>query len=244
MEARAYARFQAESASFEAKMERRQSAEESGKKPRGRAPQAPSAAPEAKDQVNFTDEESRIMKTKDGFQQCYNAQAGVDTDSRLILGQRVSQSPNDKQELAEDLKVVKENASPAVVLIDSGFVSESTVVKIESENPGLQVLAAMERQPHGRTVKQLEKCPEPEPPGADADFATRMKYRTTTTAGRTLYKLRQQTVEPIFGIIKEAMGFRRFSLRGHAKVSLEWNLVCLAYNLKRLHIVGANLRAA
>ena len=65
-----------------------------------------------------------------------------------------------------------------------------------------------------------------------------------TTAGRTLYKLRQQTVEPIFGIIKEAMGFRRFSLRGHAKVSLEWNLVCLAYNLKRLHIVGANLRAA
>jgi transposase len=244
MEARAYARFQADSASFEAKMERRQAAEESGKKPRGRAPKAPSAAPEAKDQVNFTDGESRIMKTKDGFQQCYNAQAGVDTDSRLIIGQRVSQSPNDKQELADDLKVVKENAEPAAVLVDSGFVSKAVIEKIEAENPGLQVLAAMERQPHGRTIKQLEKQPDPEPPGADADFATRMKHRTTTAAGRALYKLRQQTVEPVFGIIKEAMKFRRFSMRGHAKASTEWNLVCLAYNLKRLHILGAKLQAA
>jgi hypothetical protein len=125
--------------------------------PRGRAPEAPSAAPEAKEQVNFTDEESRIMKTKDGFQPCYNAQAGVDTDSRLIVGQRVSQSPNDKQELAEDLKAVKENVSPAIVLVDSGFVSESAVSTIEAENPGLDVLAAMKREPHGRTVKQLKK---------------------------------------------------------------------------------------
>ena len=78
----------------------------------------------------------------------------------------------------------------------------------------------------------------------DADFNDKMKYRTSTAAGRALYKLRQQTVEPIFGIIKEAMGFRRFSLPGHAKVSLEWNLVCLAYNLKRLYIVGVRLRAA
>jgi transposase len=244
MEARAYARFQAESAQYEAKMAAREALVDSGKKPRGRAPEAPSAAPEAKDQVNFTDEESRIMKTKDGFQQCYNAQAGVETNSRLIVGQRVSQSPNDKQELAEDLKAVKENVSPAIVLVDSGFVSELAVSTIEAENPGLEVLAAMKREPHGRTVKQLEKSENPEPPPVDADFGDKMKYRTSTASGRALYKLRQQTVEPIFGIIKEAMGFRRFSLRGHAKVSLEWNLVCLAYNLKRLHIVGAKLRAA
>jgi hypothetical protein len=184
------------------------------------------------------------MKTKDGFQQCYNAQAGVETDSRLIVGQRVSQSPNDKQELAEDLETVKENVSPAIVLVDSGFVSESAVSTIEAENPGLEVLAAMKRETHGRTIKQLEKSENPEPPPVDADFGDKMKYRTSTASGRALYKLRQQTVEPIFGIIKEAMGFRRFSLRGHAKVSLEWNLVCLAYNLKRLHIVGAKLRAA
>jgi len=244
MEARAYARFQAESAQYETKMAKRQATVESGKKPRGREPKAPSAAPEAKDQVNFTDEESRIMKTKDGFQQCYNAQAGVDTDSRLIVGGRVSQSPNDKQELAEDFQSVKENVSPAIVLVDSGFVSESAVTTLEAENPGLEILAAMKREPHGRTVQQLEKSADPAPPPADADFVDKMKYRTSTAAGRALYKLRQQTVEPIFGIIKEAMGFRRFSLRGHAKVSLEWNLVCLAYNLKRLHIVGAKLRAA
>ena len=156
----------------------------------------------------------------------------------------MSQSPNDKQELAEDLKVVKENAEPAAVLVVSGFVSEAVIEKIEAENPGLQVLTAMERQPHGRTIKQLEKQPDPEPPGAYADFATRMKHRTTTAAGRALYKLRQQTVEPVFGIIKEAMKFRRFSMRGHAKASTEWNLVCLAYNLKRLHILGAKLQAA
>ena len=244
IEARAYARYQAESVPYEAKMARRQAAEENGKKPRGRAPKAPSATPEAKDQVNLTDEESRIMKTRDGFQQCYNAQAGVDTDSRLIIGQRVSQSPNDKQELAEDLKVVKENAEPVVVLIDSGFVSEAAIKRIDAENPGLQVLAAMERQPHGRTIKQLEQHPDPEPPGADAGFAAKMKHRTSTAAGRALYKLRQQTVEPVFGIIKEAMKFRRFSMRGHAKAGLEWNLVCLAYNLKRLHILGAKLQTA
>lgn len=121
IEALADARFQAESAQYEAKMADRQVAVDSGKKPRGREPKAPSAAPEAKDQVNFTDKESRIMKTKDGFQKCYNAQAGVDTESHLIVGQRVSQSPNDKQELAEDLKAVKENASPAIVLVDSSF---------------------------------------------------------------------------------------------------------------------------
>lgn len=244
MESRAYARCQAEAAQYEAKMARRHAAEENGKKPRGRAPKAPSTTPEAKDQVNFTDEESRIMKTQAGFQQCYNAQAGVDTGSRLIIGQRVSQSPNDKQELAADLTAVKEHVVPAVVLVDSGFVSEAAIEKIEAENPGLQVLAAMERQPHGRTIKQLEKRSEPEPPEANADFATKMKYRTSTTTGRALYKLRQQTVEPVFGIIKEVMKFRRFSLRGHAKASLEWNLVCLAYNLKRLHILGASLRAA
>jgi transposase len=244
IEARAYARFQAESAEHEAKMERRQALIDNGEKPRGRAPQAPSPTPDAKDQVNLTDEESRIMKTKDGFQQTYNAQAGVETDSRLIVGNRVSQSPNDKQELEPDLQEVQKNVTPAQALVDNGFASQSAIEKIEAANPGLQILAAIERQPHGRTIRQLENHPEPAPPGADASFAQKMKHRTSTAAGRALYKLRQQTVEPVFGIIKQAMGFRRFSMRGLTKVSLEWNLVCLAYNLKRLHILGAKLRAA
>jgi hypothetical protein len=90
----------------------------------------------------------------------------------------------------------------------------------------------------------LEKHPDPLAPSDDAPFAERMRHRTATAAGRALYTLRQQTVEPVFGIIKDVLGFRRFSLRGLAKVSLEWDLVTLAYNVKRLHRLGATLRAA
>lgn len=115
------------------------------------------------------------------------------------------------------------------------------MTRAERETPGMRVLAALIRESHGRNVAQLEKRDDPPEPAADAPFAERMRQRTATAAGRALYKLRQQTVEPVFGIIKEAMGFRRFSLRGHQKVSLEWNLVCLAYNVKRLHRLGAGL---
>ncbi len=188
------------------------------------------------------------MKTKDGFQQSYNAQAGVETVSRLIVGARVSQSPNDKKELLPNLTAVQRHVTPAIVLIDSGFVSEAAVTVAErdaaGQPTGLTILAALQREPHGRTVTQLEQRPDPTPPDADAPFAERMRHRTATAAGRALYKLRQQTVEPVFGIIKEALGFRRFSLRGLAKVSLEWDLVTLAYNVKRLHRLGTNLRAA
>lgn len=248
MEARAYARFQAEQAEHEAALSKREAQRAAGKTPRGCEPQAPDSKPGGKDQINFTDEESRIMKTKDGFQQAYNAQAGVETASRLIVGRRVSQSPNDKQELVSDLADVQRHVNPAAVLVDSGFVSEAAVTAVEFDPSGLRttmtVYAAVEREAHGRTVAQLEVRSDPPAPGPDATFTERLRHRTATTAGRALYKLRQQTVEPVFGIIKEAMGFRRFSLRGLAKVSLEWDLVCLAYNLKRLHRLGAALQAA
>lgn len=248
METRAYARFQTEQAEHNAKTAARETARAEGKKPRGPEPTPPDPTPGDKDQVNFTDGESRIMKTKDGFQQSYNAQAAVETDSRLILGPRVSQSPNDKQELLPDLTAVRRHVKPEIALIDNGFVSEAAITAAEHDDQGrptgLTVLAAMQRQPHGRTVKQLEQRTDPPEPAKDAPFAERMRHRTATAAGRALYKLRQQTIEPAFGIIKEAMSFRRFSLRGLAKVTLEWNLVTLAYNLKRLHRLGANLRAA
>jgi hypothetical protein len=143
------------------------------------------------------------------------------------------------------LAQVRVHVQPATVLIDSGFASEAAITTAEEQSAGkLTVLAALRREPHRRTVAQLERRPEsPEPP-PQAGFAERMRHRTATAAGRALYKLRQQTVEPAFGIIKEAMGFRRFSLRGLAKVSLEWNLVCRAYNLKRLHRLGAALQVA
>lgn len=251
MEARAYAKAQAERAEHEAKMAERQKQREEGKKPRGKDPQPPEGTPGPKDQYNFTDPQSRIMKAgnADHFEQSYNAQAAVEIDSRLIVGERVSDAPNDKEQLVPTLEAVEPATGPvAEVLIDSGFVSEQAVRAVEVDNQGAptgtKVLAAIKRDKHGRTVQQLEKKEDPLPPPPDAPFNERMIHRVATKAGRTRYKLRQQTVEPVFGIIKEVMGFRRFSMRGLEKVSLEWTLITLAYNLKRLFTVGARLATA
>ncbi len=132
----------------------------------------------------------------------------------------------------------------AAALVDSGFFSEKAVGEVERAGAGPVVYAAVEKTGHHRSVADLEKKPEPEPPGADASLIEVMRHRLKTTAGKTLYKLRQQTVEPVFGIVKSVLGFRQFRLRGRAKVALEWTLVCLAYNLKRLHRLGAGLKLA
>ena len=251
MEARAYAKAQAERAEHESKIAERQKLREEGKKPRGNEPKAPDETPGPKDQYNFTDPESRIMKagTGDHFEQSYNAQAAVEIESRLIVGGRVSDAANDKEQLVPTLEAVVPCAGPiAEVLIDSGFVSEAAVTQVETgpegHPTGTVVLAAIKRDKHGRTVEDLEKKEDPEPPPPNAPFAERMIHRVATKAGRTRYKQRQQTVEPVFGIIKEAMGFRRFSMRGLQKSSLEWTLVSLAYNLKRLFTIGARLAKA
>ncbi len=251
MEARAHAQAEMDRVEHEKKVAKREALRKEGKKPRGKEPQPPDETPGPKDQYNFTDGQSRIMKAGNGnhFEQAYNAQAGVEVESRLIVAERVSDAPNDKEQLEPSFEAMAPVVGPvAEVLIDSGFVSEEAVRKIEFEEngkpTGTKVLAAIKRDKHGRTVKQLEKKDDPLPPSADAPFAEQMIYRVATKAGRTRYKLRQQTIEPIFGIIKETMGFRRFSMRGLAKVSLEWTLVTLAYNLKRLFTMGAPLRAA
>src|SRR5215203_5566408 len=251
MEARARARASAEQPEHERKIAAREEARQAGKKPRGAEPTPPSAEPKAKDQFNFSDPESRIMKagTGDHFEQAYNAQAAVEVQSRLIVGQRVCTAPNDKEQLVPTLAAVIPALGPvAQVLNDSGFVSEAAVRAVEQDAQGrptgVEVLAAIKREHHGRTVADLEKKQDPPVPGPDASFEEKMIHRVTTKAGRARYKLRQQTVEPVFGIIKEAMGFRRFSLRGLAKVSLEWTLVTLAYNVRRLHRLGATLSTA
>ena len=216
-----------------------------------RPPPAPTPTPDAKDQYNFTDAESRIMKAGNGphFEQSYNAQAVVEVASRLIVGQCVSQSPNDKQELVPTLAAIPLAVGPvAVALVDSGFFSEKAVHAIEraadGTPTGTTVYAAVEKTGHHRRVADLEKQPEPESPAADASATEVMRHRLRTGAGKAIYKLRQQTVEPVFGIIKSVLGFRQFRLRGRAKVSLEWTLVCLAYNLKRLHRLSAGLKLA
>jgi transposase len=250
MEVRALARVEQEREEYERKKAARAAQRDAGKKPRGKEPQPPSGLPEAKDQVNFTDEESRIMKAGNGqhFEQAYNAQAAVEIESRLIVAAPVVNAPNDKEQLVPTFQAIIPEAGPvAEVLIDSGFVSEQAVRHIEQsadgQPTGARVLAAVKREAHGRTVAQLEKRDDPPAPPPDAPFLEHLAHRVATKAGRQRYKQRQQTVEPVFGIIKQAMGFRRFSLRGLVKVRLEWTLVTLAYNLKRLFHLRAQFSA-
>jgi len=231
----------AQQAEYEAKQAKRQAQREAGKKPRGVEPTPPDAEPDPKAQYNFTDPESRIMKAGNGqhFEQTYNAQAAVD-ERMLIVGERVSDAPNDKQELAPTVAaispVVAENLE--AILADAGYYSEAGVAVVEQKPDGtptgITVYAAVQKQSHHKTVADLLPQPEPNAPGPEASAKEVMAHRLKTQPGQALYKLRKQTVEPVFGIIKEVMGFRRFLLRGRAKVGLEWTLVCVSYNLKRM----------
>lgn len=251
IQARAKERHREELAAFEAKKKEREAkAHKSGRKPRGREPQPPQEGPREKDQYNFTDPQSRVMKTSSGFEQSYNAQAGVEVESRLIVSQRVSDAPNDKEQLVPGIEAISPVIqSVSAVLIDSGFYSEAAVAKAEQSGrganvSGLKIYAATGRQPHGRSVADLERREDPAEPGPEASARERMVHRVSTKEGRKLYAQRKQTIEPVFGIIKSTMGFRRFGLRGLDKVRTEWALVTLAYNLKRLFHLGTSLAAA
>jgi hypothetical protein len=241
----------ANQADYDAKQARRQAQREAGKKPRGREPKPPGAPPDRKAQYNFTDPDSGIMKAGSGqhFEQSYNAQAGVDA-AMLIVAERVSPAANDKQELPATAAAISPVVAPQVetILVDSGFYSEAAVhaveYKADGTPSGLTVLAAVEKLSHHKTVAELLPRPEPPAPGPEASAKEKMAHRLKTARGKALYKLRKQTVEPVFGIIKEVMGFRRFSLRGRAKVALEWTLVCVSYNLKRLFTLQNQLAAA
>jgi transposase len=238
IEERARHRAAQEQPAFAAKQAEREARRGRGEVVRGRPPQPPRATPSPKDQFNFTDPESRIMKAGNGahFEQAYNAQAAVETDSRLIVAARVTDAPNDKEQLAPTIHAVPPAIRPAVnvVLADNGFYSAEAVAKVQADG-GPTVYAALDKTGHHRRVADLERKTDTLPPPADAAPSAHMRHRLQTQTGRALYRLRQQTVEPVFGIIKEALGFRRFSLRGLAAVELEWTLVCLAYNLRRLH---------
>ena len=208
-----------------------------GKRPRGKDPKPPPETPPGNRQHNFTDPQSSIMKAGNGkhFEQAYNAQAGVDTEgSMMILGCRVSVNPNDKEELEPTVSSVESSArTPSYILADSGFFSEQQVAAVQG-NGGPTVYAATGKKKHGRTVADLEKREDSPAPPEGTSLTERMRHRLSTREGREKYKARKYTVEPVFGIIKQAMNFRQFHLRGHPKVESEWQLVCLAYNFRRL----------
>lgn len=220
--------------------QRRRKEEQTGKKAKGREPKPPEPGPKAQDQVNLTDEQSRIMPVSGGgFEQAYNAQAAVDMDSLLIIENHVSQNPNDKKELTPTLEGI--DALPAAlgrvteVVADNGYFSQANVEACEQRK--ISPLIAMKREVHNLSLAERFAEPPPLPEGADA--VARMQQRLQMQQGRALYAKRKSTIEPRFGIIKEAMGFRRFFLRGLQAVQGEWNLVCIACNLRRLHVLAA-----
>lgn len=224
-------------AEYEKKKAKREKQRQEGTTPKGKEPKPPKkTAPEDKKQYNFTDPESRIMKsgTGDHFEQAFNAQAVVDTESYLIVGEYVTNAPNDKKQLNPAINSIpQEIITPENVLADTGYYGKDAVETAEADS-GPTVYCAIEKTGHHRTVSDLEKQPDPEPPPEDSTTKEKMKQRLKTEEGRTLYNLRKQTVEPVFGIIKEVIGFRRFSMRGLEKANLEWTLVCLSYNMKKL----------
>ncbi len=239
IEARARARFEQEQADYQAKQERRQArAQQTGKPPGGKPPKPPVAGPKAQDQINLTDEASRIMPVAGGgFDQAYNAQAAVDTASLLVVAPAVTQAANDKEQvvpmLAQLAALPDSLGQVQQLLADTGFYSAKNVQACQAQ--GIDPLIAVKRENHHPAPH--ERFTEPAALPADATPAQAMAHKLKTQSGRALYALRKQTVEPVFGIIKSVMGFRQFSLRGLKQVAGEWTLVCLAWNLKRMAVL-------
>ncbi|MBP8081194.1 MAG: IS1182 family transposase [Arenimonas sp.] len=238
IEARAKERFDGEQAEYEAKMAARAAKAAKGKKPGGKPPKPPESGPRADDQINLTDEESRIMKVAGGgFEQCYNAQAVVDTESMLILAVHVTQATNDKEQVEPMVEKVQANPEglnrPETWLADTGYYSEKNVVTCLAAD--IEPLIAVKRDEHHPGWR--ERFTEPAPLAGEASPVDAMKHALKTKLGRAAYALRKQTVEPVFGIIKSVMGFRQFLLRGLENVRNEWTLVCLAWNLKRMAVL-------
>jgi transposase len=236
LEARAQERYEAEQAEYEAKLRaREEKARETGRQPRGRKPAPPVPGPRAKDQYNFTDPDSPIMKnsTNAGFDQHYNVQVGVDQESILIVANTVSNHPNDKAEAIPTVDAIpRQIGKPEAAAMDNGYFSAANIEQLEAR--GIDPYIATGREPHHQSW-QARFAGEAAPPPADASPLVKMAYKLQTEIGKAIYGLRKSTVEPVIGIIKETLGFRQFSLRGLAAVAGEWCLVCLAFNLKRLH---------
>jgi transposase len=239
IEARARERFEREQAEYQEKLAKREArAAETGRKSGGKPPKPPEAGPRPEDQINLTDEDSRIMKVAGGgFEQCYNAQAAVAAESMLVVATGLTQAGNDKEQVKPMLQVIA--TLPVTLgkvtdlLADTGYCSKSNLAACEEAR--IEPYIAVAREDHHPGWR--ERFAEPEPLAADATPMEKMAHKLKTRSGRKVYALRKQTVEPVFGIIKSVMGFRQFLLRGLQKVKGEWTLACLAWNLKRMAVL-------
>jgi hypothetical protein len=223
---------------YEDKVARREAQRQAGKKPKGKEPKAPETGPKTTDQINLTDEESRILPSQDGFIQGYNSQAAVDGETMLIVAATVSQQSNDKQHvepmLTEIGKLPEVLGQPEALLADTGYFSIGNV-QICCDRK-IEPLIAMGREGHHVPLAERLAPDAPEPETADP--VEKMAWYLKTKEGKARYARRKSTVEPVFGILKQVMGFRQFSLRGLEAVTGEWKLVALAFNLKRMHVLA------
>jgi transposase len=236
LEARAEERYQAELAEYQAKLRaREEKARETGRKPRGPAPKPPAPGACNKDQYNFTDPESRIMKnsTDGGFNQHYNVQVAVDQDSLFVVGNTLSNHPVDTYEAVPTVDAIPaEIGKPKAAALDKIYFAPKNIQELEARD--IDPFIATGREPHHKSWQErFAQTPEPPPP--DASPIVKMAYKLQTEIGKAIYGLRKSTAEPVIGIIKEVLGFRQFSLRGLIAAAGEWCLLCLAWNLKRLH---------
>jgi transposase len=235
IEERSQEHLRQEQADYEARLAAREAkAAATGHKPGGREPQPPQAGPLHKDQINLTDEDSRIMPVAGGgFEQCYNAQAVVAADSLLVVSTDVVQAANDKQQLApmvEKKALPEEFGTPETLLADNGYFSAANVTACEAAQ--IAPLIATGREPHHPSL--IERfAPAPAVPENPTPVQA-MAHRLKTPEGKALYALRKRVPEPVFGIIKSVLGFRQFHLRGLESVRGEWSLVTMAWNLKRM----------
>lgn len=235
IQARAAERSAQETAEYQAKLAARQDkTRRTGKKPGGKPPAPPVTGARDSDQINLTDADSRIMKTRQGFDQCYNAQAAVDTQTMLIVGQHLTQAGNDKQQvepMLDTLRALPETLGRVETLLaDSGYASQGNVALTFKAD--IEPLIALGREAHHRPWR--ERFSQPPPLAPDASALETMAHRLKTQEGKALYALRKQTVEPVFGIVKSVMGFRQFLLRGKENAGGEWSLVAMSWNIKRM----------
>ncbi len=224
------ARMEAEAQAKKERVESERAAKEAerGGKLKGRTPKALKGVPADKSQSNFTDAESRIMKTANGYEQSYNAQAAVDAGSQVIVAQAVTNAQNDSDQLVPMVDQVKENLGqlPEQLSADAGYCSEKNLAALEELK--VDAYIATGRQRHGTSSptanEQANRAPR----------ASAMREKLRAGGWESPYRLRKHTVEPVFGQIKEARSFRRFLRRGLANVRGEWALLCTVHNLLKL----------
>jgi transposase len=239
LEARAQERYQAELTEYEAKLRAREEKARQ-RKPRGPQPKPPQPGPRDRDQYNFTDPDSRIMKNSnnDGFDQHDNAQIATDHNSLLVVAHSLSNHANDQAEVEPTLDALPDAlGTPPAGALDTGYFSAANITALEQR--GIEPYIAVGRERHHKHWSAYFAQPLAPPP-EEASPLVKMAYKLRTEIGQAIYRLRKCTVEPVIGIIKEVLGFRQFSLRGLTAAAGEWCLVCLAFNLKRLHVLLAD----